>query len=63
MKALRTCREIAALISEREDRTLKLSERAVIRVHVFICRRCTAWEKHVKFMRQGMNAWKNYRGD
>jgi hypothetical protein len=63
MKVVRTCREIAALISQREDRNLGFGERTIIRAHLFICRRCTAWEKHVKFMRQGINAWKHYRGD
>jgi Putative zinc-finger len=61
MRALRTCREVAALISAKEDTDLSLSERAVIRAHVFICRSCTRWEKQIEFMRKSMNAWKNYR--
>jgi hypothetical protein len=63
MKFLRTCREVAALVSEREDRELALRERLSLRAHVFICKRCTAWEKHIAFMRQGVDAWKNYKSD
>ncbi len=61
MKFLRTCREVAALVSQREDRALSATERAVIRAHAFICRRCTKWEQQVGFMRKGMKAWGNYR--
>ena len=61
MKFLRTCREVAALVSEREDRALSATERAVIRAHAFICRRCTKWEAQVSFMRKSMKAWGHYR--
>ena len=61
MKFLRTCREVAALVSEREDRALSATECAVIRAHAFICRRCTKWEAQVSFMRKSMKAWGNYR--
>ena len=61
MKFLRTCREVAALVSEREDRALSATERVVIRAHAFICRRCTKWEAQVSFMRKSMKAWGNYR--
>ncbi len=57
----RTCREVTALISNREDRTLSVTELVVLRTHAFICGRCTRWEKQVKFMTQSMNAWKNYK--
>jgi len=56
-----TCREVTALVSAREDRDLSLGERAVLRFHAFICSRCQRWEEQVKFMRQSMQAWKNYR--
>jgi Putative zinc-finger len=56
-----TCREVTALISAREDRNLSRSEGLVLRVHAFICTRCERWEQQVKFMRQSMQAWKNYR--
>lgn len=61
MKFLRTCREVAALISAREDRSLSTTERVVVRAHAFICRRCTRWEKQVAFMSQSMKVWRNYK--
>ena len=59
-KPWRTCREVVALISEREDRSLSTKENAVVRFHALICEHCTRWERHVSIMRQGMSAWKNY---
>ena len=61
MKILRTCREVSALISTREDRRLSATELVVLRAHAYICGRCTRWEKQVKFMSQSMNAWKHYK--
>jgi len=61
MKSLRTCREIAALISAREDRTLSTAERVVLRAHALICRGCTRWEQQVAAMSQSMKAWRNYK--
>lgn len=61
MSLLRTCREVAALISAREDRALSTAERVTLRAHAFICRRCTRWEQQVAVMRQSMAAWRNYR--
>ena len=60
-KPWRTCREVVALISAREDRTLSAKESVVLRFHVFICVRCTRWEQHVSLMRKGVSAWKNYK--
>ncbi|MEQ1595636.1 MAG: zf-HC2 domain-containing protein [Casimicrobium sp.] len=56
-----TCREVTALVSAREDRDLSMGERTVLRFHAFICGRCERWESQVKFMRESMQAWKNYR--
>lgn len=60
-KPWRTCREVVALISNSEDRTLSTKEDVVVRFHAFICGHCTRWEQHVSYMRQGMTAWKNYK--
>ena len=60
-KPWRTCREVAALISARHDRTLSTKERVVLRLHEFICMRCTRWDQQVSTMRKGMSAWKNYK--
>lgn len=59
-KPWRTCREISALMSAREDRALALSERVVLRVHKLVCGGCTRWDGQVKFMHERMSAWKNY---
>lgn len=60
-KPWRTCREVVALISAREDRALSTTERVVVHVHKFICDGCTRWDAQVKYMRKSMAAWKNYK--
>lgn len=43
------CKEAVALMSEGQDRTLTLSERLVLRLHLFICRGCRATRRHFQF--------------
>lgn len=60
-KPWRTCREVASLISARQDRAPLIKLRVGVRLHVFICMRCTRRECRLGLMRQGMCAWKNYK--
>ena len=60
LTALRSCREISALVLAREDRTLSFAERLAIRLHFLICEACPRFEKQVLTMRQAMSNWRNY---
>jgi hypothetical protein len=56
----RTCKEVAALLIAREDRTLRLGERLALRIHLRICEACPRFERQVLSMRNGIKQWRNY---
>jgi len=57
---MRTCKEVSALVIAREDRTLPLSERLALRLHMAICAACPVFERQVMTMRNAMQQWRNY---
>lgn len=46
------CKEIAKMLSS--DENLNLRQRAEIKMHLFVCKHCSAYAKHLKLMKQGM---------
>ncbi len=62
MNSSDSCRKAAALISARQDRTLTASEQVALAAHLKVCDYCIRFEAHSKFIRQSLNAWKNYAG-
>jgi hypothetical protein len=60
MKLKRTCRDVTRLVLEGEERSLSLSERLQVRLHMWICAACPRFERQVRFMRRAMGAWKGY---
>ena len=45
-----TCKEIAKLLSEQQDRGLPWSRRVMIRVHLAMCVFCRRLENHLRFI-------------
>lgn len=60
-KPFRTCREVTTLVIAREDRSLRLRERLIIRVHFLVCQACPIFERQVLGMREALGYWRNYR--
>jgi len=60
MPLKRTCKEVAALLIAGEDRTLPLTERLALRVHMVICDACPRFQRQVLTMRNSMQLWRNY---
>ena len=58
----RTCREVAAILVAREDRTLGLADRLALRLHMAICDACPRFERQMLTMRNGLKQWRNYAG-
>jgi hypothetical protein len=56
----RTCRQAAALVIAREDRTLKLNDAVALRLHMLACKACPEFENQVLTMRAAMGKWRNY---
>lgn len=55
-----TCQEAAALMLAREDRTLRLADRAALRLHLVICKGCPRFERQLLTMRHAMKQWRGY---
>ena len=47
-----TCQDITRLVSESMDRTLPLTQRIKIRMHLGMCKYCARFEKQVRFLRR-----------
>lgn len=55
-----TCKEVAALVVAREDRSLSMIERMRLRTHMWICKACPGFERQILTMRNAMRQWRNY---
>lgn len=55
-----TCKEVAALVVAREDRSLSTIERVRLRTHMWICKACPGFERQMLTMRNAMRQWRNY---
>ena len=62
MNSADTCRKASALISVRQDRELTAGEQLALAAHLKICDLCIRFEQQSMFIRQSVNAWKNYAG-
>jgi hypothetical protein len=59
----RTCRQAAALVIAREDRSLSLPDSVALKLHLLACKACPKFENQVLTMRVAMGHWRNYSGD
>ncbi len=50
-----TCKEASRLISEGQERPMKLMERWGLRIHLWICDNCRRFERQVRFLRQALH--------
>lgn len=46
-----SCKDITRLVSESMDRTLPLTQRIKIRIHLGMCKYCARFEKQVRLLR------------
>jgi hypothetical protein len=58
-----SCKESARLLIEREDRSLGLTERLALRVHLLACAACPRFGRQVLTLRNAMRQWRNYSED
>lgn len=57
---MRTCKQAAALLVAREDRTLGLSDTLALRLHLLACKTCPQFENQILTMRLAMRRWRHY---
>ena len=58
-----SCKNVAAMIIAREDRSLAMGERLALRTHMWICAACPKFEFQILNMRGAMRQWRNYTGE
>lgn len=54
----RTCKEVAALLIAREDRTLPLPDRVALRLHLMACDACPRFARQMAVMRTAFARWR-----
>jgi len=59
----RTCKEVAAILIAREDRSLKLADRLALHLHLLACEACPKFERQILSMRNSLKQWRNYAAD
>jgi hypothetical protein len=57
----RTCRDVARLVLEGEDRELGWLERWALRSHMLICKACPRFARQVALMRGAVGRWSAYQ--
>ena len=60
MILMRTCKEAAALLVAREDRSLPALDRLALRLHLAVCSACPLFERQLLTMRNAMQRWRHY---
>ena len=63
MKFMMTCKEAAALLVAREDQSLALGDKVVLRLHLLACKACPKFERQLLIMRNSMKQWRQYSQD
>jgi hypothetical protein len=53
-----SCKDASRLVSRREEAALSPWHRLVLRLHLSVCAACTRFERHISFLR---NAMQKYR--
>lgn len=61
MKWMKNCHEMTQLISEELERPLKLGEKMEMRMHTTMCKACKQFKTNSEFLRETMQAFKNYK--
>jgi hypothetical protein len=51
---MRSCKDITRLVSEGLDRQLSLGQRIGLRLHLFMCRFCARFRRHMLFLRRAI---------
>jgi len=53
-----SCKESTHLISESQDRSLKVQEKLALEVHLLICKGCRNYSEQMVFLQQACNMYK-----
>ncbi len=54
-----TCRQTTQLLSEKQDRSLRLAEQSNLQLHLLACRSCRRYGKHIRSLSQLSKAFRH----
>ena len=54
-----SCQEVTPLLSLAQERSLKLSEKAQLKIHLVMCKRCARFNKNILTLRKTMQQFSN----
>lgn len=55
------CREVSELLSQEQDRPLRLAERFRLRLHLLLCRGCGNFRAQLGFLRSAVRDYRDHR--
>jgi hypothetical protein len=55
-----TCKQATALLLAQEDRSIAMSDKVALRLHVYACKTCPNFEQQLLIMRKSLKLWRNY---
>jgi hypothetical protein len=58
-----TCKQATALLLAQEDRSIDMSDKAALRLHIYACKTCPNFEQQLMIMRKSLKLWRNYAAD
>ena len=61
MTLMRSCKDVAHLVLESQDRPLRTMEAVSLRLHWLICSGCRHFRDQQRLMRVALDRWKSYR--
>jgi hypothetical protein len=55
-----TCKQATMLLLAQEDRSIAMSDKVALRLHVYACKTCPNFEQQLLIMRKSLKLWRNY---
>jgi len=56
------CKDVTHLLSESQDRKLKLAERLKLKMHLAMCQGCTRYQQQLNFIRRACRTFAGGEG-
>lgn len=58
-----TCKQATALLLAQEDRSIAMSDKVALRLHIYACKSCPNFEQQMMIMRKSLKLWRNYSAE
>jgi hypothetical protein len=58
-----TCKQATMLLLAQEDRSIAMSDKVALRLHIYACKTCPNFEQQLLIMRKSLKLWRNYSSE